>query len=144
MTGKLILIFFALSLIGGNTYLLAQHKVEPRNVTLVRRFILCRSSLGIVTGQDHKQNIRLGDKAAQALVIILGDDFSTDPKDVGIYLAIIKTAFLNPEYISDPSDKIPNVTLEFLEKMKGKTNSPEISKQIDEIIEFIQKKTKDN
>src|SRR5262249_54683596 len=106
MTRKMLLIFVVLSLVGGNTYLSAQHKVEPRNVRLVRRFILTRS-LGMVSGMDHKQNVRLGDKAAQALVIILGDDFSTDPKDVGIYLAIIKTAFLDPESISDPSDRIP-------------------------------------
>ena len=141
MTRKMSLIFVVLSLVGGSTYLSAQHKVEPRNVTLVRRFILTRS-LGMVSGMDHKQNVRLGDKAAQALVIILGDDFSTDPKDVGIYLAIIKTAFLDPESISDPSDRIPKVTLEFLEKMKGKINSPEISALIDECREFVQKQTK--
>jgi hypothetical protein len=143
MTKKLLFIFVMLSLAGGETYMLAQSKrIEPHYVTVLKRLILSRS-LGIVTGLDHKQNMRLGDKAAQALVFISGEDFSGDPQDAGIYIDIIRTAFVNPKYILDPFDRVPTVTLEFLEKMKGKINSPEISTRIDECREYVRKKTKD-
>jgi hypothetical protein len=142
MKKKLLLMFFTFFLVG-KTDLPAQNVVEPHNVIVVKRLILNRKSLGIVSGLDHKQNRRLGDKAAQALLVILKDDFSSiNPQDAKIYLVIIETAFVSPGNILDPSDRIPKVTFEFLEKLKDKIDSPEISKLIDECREFVQKKTK--
>jgi hypothetical protein len=106
--------------------------------------VCCEKALGISTGYGEKQSYRLGDKVAIALPKIYSDRNIAKPKNVRIFLPVIKTAFLHPDLISDPEDRSPTVTLGFLRNLESTAKESALKREISETIAFVLDKTTHN
>lgn len=114
------------------------------NCTRIVKRLLQESALGISTGYGEKQNYRLGDKVAVALLKIYGERGIVKSKNIKVFLPVIRAAFLHPDLISNLEDRSPTVTLRFLRDLESKVKDPALKGEISEAIAFVLEHTKDS
>ena len=94
------------------------------------------------TGWDEKEVPRLGDKGSIALIKLSSLDSWNDPDEVQKALGMMRDFFSHPEFIENPSDKHPRVTLLLLSWLRCNHNESEILKEIDRTAQYIEEQTK--
>ena len=88
-----------------------------------------------------KRLARLGDRASIAL-LRLWDQEKLDSR-VEDVLPLIRIAFTDPQLISVADDKKPKVTLFLLRYLRGKTTDPKVQSDIQQTLEFVERKTRE-
>lgn len=130
-----MLLIFAISLAAQDQS--QQDQTDPYSISLVQR-ALSLHSIGVRNSIVEKNIPRCGDKASIALVKLYGDADFSNPKTVGLALALIRDAFSRPQAISTEVDKQPRVTLLLLNYLRQKMLSDVQTRgDIQQTIEFV-------
>jgi hypothetical protein len=103
----------------------------------VIRGALKLQSMGVVRSTTQKVLGRLGDRVSIGLLKILDEKDRAKPEVVGSFLPVIRAAFPTPQFISNEEDKRPDVTLLFLDWIRGQTGDAEIRTRISEVEAFV-------
>jgi hypothetical protein len=105
-------------------------------VSIVKR-LLQESTLGVSTGYGEKQSNRLGDEIGVALSKLYNDRNIVKAKNIKVFLPVIRGAFLHPDLISDPEDRIPTFTLSFLRNLESKVKDAGAKEKISDTIGWL-------
>jgi hypothetical protein len=112
-------------------------RCDDECVNIVRG-LLELGSIGFSVSYLEKQNDRLGDRVGVALLRIFSEKDIADPDNVKIFLPVIREAFLYPEFVSRPENRIPTTTLPLLRDLERRLKgNPAMEKEISETISSL-------
>ncbi|MFZ0429938.1 MAG: hypothetical protein WAO20_17615 [Acidobacteriota bacterium] len=94
------------------------------------------------TGWDDTELPRLGDKGSIALVKLSSLEKWSDPDQVHKTLGMMRDFFSHPEFVENSSDRQPRVTLIVLSWLRSLHKEPDILREIDRTVQYVEEKTK--
>jgi hypothetical protein len=106
------------------------------STTLVRG--LLDTPDGIHTSWLEKRNVRLGDRAAVALLKLYTEQELLEPTRLARALKVIRVAFSSPCNTTISLDKIPKVTVFMLQDLQRQAKDEDAKRQILETIKYVQ------
>jgi hypothetical protein len=93
------------------------------------------------SGFSEKQDNRLGDRAAAALLKIFTQEELKDPQNIRKFLPIIRSSFLYPK-LTPAAYRKPKVTLPLLAQLEEQVRDAKLKDDIAELMQFVREQTK--
>lgn len=85
----------------------------------------------------EKANSRLGDSAAIGIQQIFKKSELYEPRNVRLYLPIIRRAFENERLITGSANRTPTASLRLLQKLKTRVQEPSLLREIEQTIDLL-------
>lgn len=92
---------------------------------------------GVFTSWLEKENRQLGDSAAVGIQKIFGKRNALAPKNIRLYLPIVREAFKDKQMITKLENRRPTVTLKLLNSLKNRVIDPELKESIERTIALV-------
>lgn len=117
-----------------------QAELDPYSVRFVDTTLKARSD-GMLIAKSQTHLARMGDGVSIALLKILNSDQLKDPQRMKVLLSIIHDGFSQPQSIKNVTDRKPQVTVFFLSHIRNDIPDPQIRRDIDATITFVERQT---
>lgn len=99
--------------------------------------LLEQERLGYSASWLEKANSRLGDSVAIGIQQIFKNNELYEPRNVRLYLPIIRRAFENEQLIKGSANRTPTASLRLLQKLKRRVDEPSLLQDIQGTIDLL-------
>ena len=111
---------------------------DPYSLAIIRFDVRMRTSeTKLISSHSHRALQRLGDAAAIGLLKVLTAEDLLKPATIRDILPMLRQAFSNVNFIREPTDRLPTITMLMLSHLLQTISDDEAKTEIRETIAFV-------